>query len=1152
MKTRTAGTITALIVGIFTATAAHGTTYYLKTGATDFSVAASYAMDEAGTQTATSLPGASDQIMLPDNTTFAIAGGSADFAVLSGVMRVRPRPNSVVEFTIADGVTSTFNAAFNWDADTKLWSKENEIHCNGKIVKKGGGTLILAASGTMKYGITANQDYFTAIDLQQGTHKFPQHAVGNMYFGDLTLAEGTTLVTAGEIDDVNKAIATYFRSISGYGMVTNETGRTAGQTCSPYSRNIIYANEFHGKYCYPAKHWLDGRFVQYGHETFMSNIVCVQNNLGHLNDGYDYGVYSFEDVALLGPHPSIEFYGNGGGFHYFGGVDATMAKSGMLYTRQFPAFFDGGWHGGLRCTGGWTVNADKEEHAVQKWLVLMGSNTVPCTIEGGFGENAFSDSSYASPDGIPYTIVVQKLGSGTWRFKNNRNHGGGFAIEEGTLQFDSIAEKGIASSLGRSTNLTDLCSVRDLSGHRVNYAFALGSTNAGAPEAVFEYTGASSGRSTTRPLVLVGAGGHLRASAGSLSFHGISARDANTTPTLTLDGSATGCKAYNVTTGAANAAVNVVKSGTGEWTLGGNLDIGGKVRVENGTLSLNTEISRQYADYKWFRISFAQIGPATNTQFLIRKVSLFNAAGVRQNGGLRLPASVTPHVTGIAAETRTVEAAEIGKGEIWIDPSYAGKSITYDINSSDLDALCNNVFANADGADGSLTLSFPSTDKPTPNKPSTWFPIVMHLDDSADPIAKFDIQLYSNSLAVAPLRVIIEGSHDGGAWEQVYSNVAADSPLLAQSLEWYNRWLSDCYTSPSAAQNDAIPSAYVLSASGSRQEAYYSWYRLRFAKLGNGGNNLQIRQIGLFDKAGRRVNKGLKLVEGPSATANERREIVGTMPGPGQVGYGYTAVGRKVQGTSATYLGEIEACFANVYSGSTATSGRCEIYWQKSDNSACNPTPSDSSTWIPIVMHLAAPTAVHHFDIQLFSNANLNNSPVRLMLEGSTDGDTWHILFNNATEGEAFSTNPTAYNCWLTDLVSASEDNRPEGKGITIGSAYEPDNGFVQFPNGLKAQVVSNGVLVARGPVTVNELSIDATSAGTMRGMIFAEQGVLRLVNLPDGGAVLPGTYEDCEGLERVAGWTVNVNGRTASRTRVTVQNGAIKVITPGISVSFR
>ena len=197
------------------------------------------------------------------------------------------------------------------------------IHHYGKIVKKGGGTLILAASGTMKYGITANQDYFTAIDLQQGTLKFPQNAVGNMYFGDLTMAEGTTLVTCGDVSNPSLGTATYLRSINGYGIVTNESGRTAGQMCSPYARDIMACSEFHGRFCHPVRHWLDGRFVQYGHETGITQPLTVQYNYGHLNDGYDRGVYSFEDVALLGSHANIQFYRSGGGIHYFGGEDAA-------------------------------------------------------------------------------------------------------------------------------------------------------------------------------------------------------------------------------------------------------------------------------------------------------------------------------------------------------------------------------------------------------------------------------------------------------------------------------------------------------------------------------------------------------------------------------------------------------------------------------------------------------------------------------------------------------------------------------------------------------------------------------------------------------------------------------------------------------------
>ena len=85
--------------------------------------------------------------------------------------------------------------------------------------------------------------------------------------------------------------------------------------------------------------------------------------------------------------------------------------------------------------------------------------------------------------------------------------------------------------------------------------------------------------------------------------------------------------------------------------------------------------------------------------------------------------------------------------------------------------------------------------------------------------------------------------------------------------------------------------------------------------------------------------------------------------------------------------------------------------------------------------------------------------------------------------------------------------------------AYEPDNGFVQFPNGLRAQVVSNGVLVAKGPVTVKELTIDVTSAGTLDGVTVAQDGTLDVVFAGEqpSKAELPGTYVDCEGLQNIA-----------------------------------
>ena len=742
---------------------------------------------------------------------------------------------------------------------------------------------------------------------------------------------------------------------------------------------------------------------------------------------------------------------------------------------------------------------------------------------------------------VTYPVYLTKSGTGTWKLTGSRDHRGVTAIAEGTLRFDSIAERGMLCSLGRSTICTTDDTRAIANSNYVDYAFVLGG---GASDAIFEYTGEGIGRCTTRPLVLAGNGGHLRASSGTLAFYGISARDTNSSPTLTLDGSTHGCVAYNITNGAAGAALGIVKDGSGSWTIGGNLAVDGGIKVKQGSLAINSYTTPQSAGYKWFRVSIAQLGANTNSTLYLRKICLFNSAGVRQNVGLTLPGSVTAHTYDAAQETKTVVAADIGKGEIWFDSSYAGKSLTYYKGSSDLDALCNNVFSNSDGSDGTILMYLSTT--PNPAQPSTWLPIIMRLPDSADPIAKFDIQAFSDDRKLAPTRVVVEASHDGIAWDVVYSNVSGEDDLLAQQLVSgnYNRWISDG-TTPNASRT-ATAAAPTLSSSGGLVRECFSWYRLRFAKLGNGGNYLYVRQIGLFDQAGRRLNAGLEFVEEPGITS-EMRTIVGTMPGPGQVGYGYTGIGHKVKCVTE-YTGELGNCFDGAFSGS---GGRCNFYWYDSAGNNCAPVPSNENTWIPIVMHLAAPVAVHHFDIQAFSLNSLSYAPVRFMLEGSTDGETWHVLYNNATEGDALSNVPTDYNQWLSDCASGSANNRPDGTGWNISASYATGNPYVQFANGLKAQVLSDGVLTTSGTLALNELTIDAASAGTIENFVFAQNGTVNLLNV-NSTAVLPGSYTGCTGLENVANWAVTVNGRSRSRTRVVSEDGKLKLLVPGVSISVR
>ena len=759
---------------------AYGAEYYLKNNATDFSIAESYTTDANGTQLATSAPGQEDEVVVPAGT-FAISGESASFETLSGVKRVRPNDGAVLEFTIADGDTRTFNAPINWNADSCAWNSstaDTDLKCYGKVVKKGAGTLVLASSGKTSVN-GERQDYFVQIDLQQGTLKLPQYAADDMHFGDLTMSAGATLVTCGNMSNKSQAISTLFRSLNGDGTITNETGRSTGQTISPYRRNLVQNSVFRGRICHPAKLRLTGRLTQYGNSTGITQPIVVEDNSNHLNDGYDRGYYSFENVALLGSSSYFQYSGTGGAMHYFGGEDATIAQDAYLYTRQYPASFDAGWHGGLNITGDWSVEAGNQDAAVSKWVVLMGSNTVPCTISGDFIERTWSDKDYASPDGIPYTIFVDKRGSGTWRLAAERNHGGGFAIQEGCLQFESIAEKGMVSSLGRSTNLTTACSVRDVSNYRTNYAFSLGSADVSAAPAVFEFVGATSGVSSTRPLVLEGKGGAIRASgidSARLGFGDVSALEAGET-TLTIDGTNT---LFNTISGIRDGKgkVNVIKAGDGDWYLSCSNTFSGDLVVNAGTLTVLGP------KYTWFRFTVKQTG---NSSYVIafRQLALYDANGIRQNIGLNVAqpeandadtmfwpdsdsAGLVPGSFAFGSKTFQVKLYnDINR---WVDQLFGDVSsqTTFpDGSSYSGDRFRMRVYKMDDG----------STQGIKKDNPNSWIPFVMRLANGAPEIVSYDILSYYNSAATNewPKVATMEASIDGVNWDLVETNAFGEA-----------------------------------------------------------------------------------------------------------------------------------------------------------------------------------------------------------------------------------------------------------------------------------------------------------------------------------------------------------------------------------------
>ena len=280
----------------------------------------------------------------------------------------------------------------------------------------------------------------------------------------------------------------------------------------------------------------------------------------------------------------------GGKLVYLG--DGTLERSNKPLefsdTGYCPVTIDAGANGALEMEGAWTMSSAK---MIQ--IVLDGSNTVnECAFLGAFNNKTSGDKTY--------TARITKKGTGIWRFGDNagRKNSGVIAVKEGTLRFDSIAEKGEICSLGLSTDLHE-----DVSGEKpekvVPYAFLLGGAET---EGTMEYTGSIPGICSTRPFSVNGKG-RIRAKGSMLNLSGFSALSTGA-HTLTLDGDLDGNVLRNVSDGDAGGVLAVVKDGTGSWTLAGDQTFSGGISVNAGTLVVRKEAS---IPFKWFRFTVKEL-----------------------------------------------------------------------------------------------------------------------------------------------------------------------------------------------------------------------------------------------------------------------------------------------------------------------------------------------------------------------------------------------------------------------------------------------------------------------------------------------------------------------------------------------------------------
>ena len=731
MRIRTGVVLVA--VAALTLGASARNTYTWVPGSTDWDSEDSY--QEEGK------PSADDIVLIPAGkvaTNKVVAGDAASLAsfdVFAKLYQVKLESNaSKLVLDIGAGLLLTNNCRITCNAGYNY----------GLIEKRGAGEL--------EFGVgTDSNCYRCNVTIAEGTLTLPQSmtmTASAIYLGRVVVSNGATLVTAVDKakDSGTGKGATMVESIFGGGDITNRctTGRRLGFNVASTT------STFSGRICPRVLLW------PASYEGVSVNLTGTESTTYEyvfLAYGATLGAAKF---GLKGQPSSIGKYGNlfwrsggtGGTFKYLGEGEDTTDKNFYVWTRgNSPVCIDGG-NGGLTMTGtiSWNEDQKADSYGLQR-LTLSGDGPRTNVFAGTLPSWSYLTTNYC--------FHVTKKGAGVWRFTDkNQTHAGAWTIENGTLQFESLKQRGVACSLGTSKNcLQSYTGLVDES-KRVDWAFALG--GASTP-ATLEYVGADRVFCTTRPILLRGKGGTLKGSSESpLVFGGVSAAAGESVALMLAGDTAATNEIWNVTDG--EGTTSLVKDGSGTWALCGTNNFSGSVTVKNGTLVVK---NLSEFNYDWFRWTIKARNGTDSKNHDVRaaELGIYDASGNRMNGGL---------TTYAGYGTKPVGSLPVGMA------GYGHPSMSSDQNSNrPLAALFDDGTPIASGKDTWTQMGYSGMAEITEDAESTWISVIMHLADNSARAKTFDAAQGNFSNYYAYKKFSMEGSLDGIHWDVLTNTVDA-------------------------------------------------------------------------------------------------------------------------------------------------------------------------------------------------------------------------------------------------------------------------------------------------------------------------------------------------------------------------------------------
>ena len=660
--------------------------------------------------------------------------------------------NAYSKLCFASGTRITFDVS----GDVSLTCP---VAATGTIVKCGSGSLALATSSVNG---SINTYRYVDFEVEEGMLKLPQDnfTLTDIWVRKVTVGENGAFMT---VIDHNTNIE---GGLWGSGIVTNTS--TAGNSQLRVMNVSTTPCVFSGRILGKGIRWYSGGNVHLtGTNSNFTGTFQIWNGNGDVARRGTTGLVKIGnpgEVSSVGcTTGNLASREMGARFLYLGEGETT--SRGYAYYNNHTSssgahYWDAGAHGGITFTGTWSHGSDHPER-----VVLMGSNTAPCVIAGSWTGCTDTRPTY-----------VIKRGSGTWRFAHNSNRtlSGTIAVEDGTLEFETIAEVGENCSLGRATCLQSSYTAAAYDASKnVDYAYLLGTTSSTGTMA---YVGSSGGASRTRPFAVAGRGCLSNAGTGRLSLANAFAATA-AGGTFVLDAPAGSTNSFSmVRDGDHGGVLSLEKTGAGVWSLDGTNTFSGSLAVKEGTLLVRN------VPYSWFRFTVMETlggkkyregtDTGADRNLEIQEFALYSADGVRRNVNMKFLMSYT---TGSTAAASAANYANIQTNEAsWTFP----KTYLYYTNR-DGDKMFDEV------STGTGCCIFYNSDWIRLSSSASWVPLLLRVDPEGPAITSFDLMNVNGAGSVrSPLAFKMEASRDGLAWTQVYCETNHTAPATG-------RWYSD-------------------------------------------------------------------------------------------------------------------------------------------------------------------------------------------------------------------------------------------------------------------------------------------------------------------------------------------------------------------------